>query len=741
MASQTSAMQNTSVYSHPATLDDLESAVISKDEFWEGSMDDYLAIAQGQPSVAYSAHQRLYHTVISYGAIPESWAGEPYMNYRFFDDPFDNGKEAIFGLGKPLEKLVHILKAGAARYGQERRIILLHGPVGSSKSTIARLLRKGIAAYTRSNSGKVYTHSWFVEKNSDAYEEIRYTFGLVDDHDQNFIACPLHEDPLKLLPPDVLNAFTHRLNATKVHMTDEQMELLPLEQRTRSTGHERDRFPEERILLEGELCPLCRFVWRTLLRRYDGDWKQVLKRHVRVERLIFSEIDRIGIGSYTPKDEKNQDSTELSGDIHWSKIKYFGSESDPRAFDFNRGEYFVANRGLMYKEEMLKLDKAFLYDDLHVSQDHVVKPKGFALVHLDEVLIGGTNNPEYEQLREDEKMEAFRDRTTRVDIPYVVRLTDERKIYEKIYPVVPGGRHMDPHLIELASLWAVLSRVEDPKETAKLTRMQKVKLYDGQFVGTEFGEDTIKKLIMEAGETEAMKQAISPRYIQDKISNAVVKDPNSNCVTVSLVLQELESGLASHSLIKAQGKRDELKTLLKSVSSEYEDILKEEVEQAVSSDEKGITDLFSNYIVNLRAYKRAGTNAKVRNPITNEDEPYNERLMREIEERAGVEERTKDQFRSTIMERVAELAMDGKQFDFRSHDKLFKGLRLKMFDDQKDKIKLSTLHTRSIDSEEQEKIDVIKRRLKEKFGYCDTCGTIALHRVASIFARGEAVKK
>lgn len=732
--------EQTQVYSHPVTLDDLESAAISRDEFWEGSMDDYLAIVQAQPSVAYSAHQRLYHAVINHGVTSDSWAGEPFLNYCFFDDPFDNGKEAIFGLGKPLEKLVHILKAGAARYGQERRIILLHGPVGSSKSTIARLLRKGLAAHTKSNSGKVYTHSWYVEKQSEAYEEIRYTFGMVEQHEQNFIRCPLHEDPLKLLPNDVLNTLTKRLNATKVCLSDEEIELLKPEHRTHTIMRERDRFPEELILLEGELCPFCRFVWRGLLRRYDGDWRQVLKKHVRVERLIFSEIDRMGIGSYTPKDEKNQDSTELSGDINWSKIKYFGSESDPRAFDFNRGEYFVANRGIMYKEEMLKLDKAFLYDDLHVSQDHVVKPKGFALVHLDEVLIGGTNNPEYEQLREDEKMEAFRDRTTRVDIPYVVQLGYERKIYEKTYHLAPGGKHMDPHLIELASLWAVLSRVEDPKD-AKLTRMQKVKLYDGQFVGTEFGEDTIKKLITDAGEKEAMQQAISPRYIQDKISNAVVKDPKSNCVTVSLVLQELESGLASHSLIKAVTKREELKMLLKNVSAEYEDILKEEVEQAVSSDEKGITDLFNNYIVNLRAYKRAGTNAKVRNPITNEEEPYSERLMREIEERAGVEERTKDQFRITIMERIAELAMDGKQFDFRSHDKLFRGLRLKLFDDQKDKIKLSTLHTRVIDREEQEKIELIKKRLKEKFGYCDTCATIALHRVASIFARGEAVKK
>jgi len=113
-----------------------------------------------------------------------------------------------------------------------------------------------------------------------------------------------------------------------------------------------------------------------LLKRYDGDWAAVVENHVRVIRRIHSETDRVGIGTFQPKDEKNQDSTELTGDMNFSKIGQFGSDSDPRAFNFD-GEFEIANRGVCEFIEMLKLDNAFLYDLLGATQEHSIKPKKF----------------------------------------------------------------------------------------------------------------------------------------------------------------------------------------------------------------------------------------------------------------------------------------------------------------------------------------------------------------------------
>ena len=156
------------------------------------------------------------------------------------------------------------------------------------------------------------------------------------------------------------------------------------------------------------------------LKKYDGDWTKVVS-DVRVKRLVLSEQDRIGIGTFQPKDEKNQDCTELTGDINYRKIAEYGSDSDPRAFNFD-GEFNVANRGIIEFVEVLKLDVAFLYDLLGASQEHKVKPKKFAQTDIDEVILGHTNEPEYRRLQNNEFMEALRDRTVKIDVPYVTRL-------------------------------------------------------------------------------------------------------------------------------------------------------------------------------------------------------------------------------------------------------------------------------------------------------------------------------
>src|SRR5213079_3256647 len=207
------------------------------------------------------------------------------------------------------------------------------------------------------------------------------------------------------------------------------------------------------------------------------DWSRMLE-DVKVYRLILSEQDRIGIGTFQPKDEKNQDSTELTGDINYRKIAQYGSDSDPRAFNFD-GELNIANRGMCEFIEVLKLDVAFLYDLLGASQEHTVKPKKFAQTYIDEVILGHTNEPEYKRLQSNEMMEAFRDRTIKIDIPYNIRLDDEIKIYQKDFGTERiKGMHIAPHTIEVAAKWAVLTRLAEPKK-AGITKVQKMKLYDG----------------------------------------------------------------------------------------------------------------------------------------------------------------------------------------------------------------------------------------------------------------------
>jgi serine protein kinase len=382
--------------------------------------------------------------------------------------------------------------------------------------------------------------------------------------------------------------------------------------------------------------------------------------------------------------------------------------------------------------EVLKLDVAFLYDLLGASQEHKIKPKKFAQTDIDEVILGHTNEPEYRKLQNNEFMEALRDRTIKIDVPYITKLKQEIKIYEKDYNAKKIlGKHIAPHTIEIAAMWAILTRLEEPKK-ANLTLMQKLRLYDGKSL-PGFTEDNVKELRKESAR-EGM-EGISPRYVQDKISNALVSDKGEGCVNPFMVLNELESGLRHHSLISSEEVRKRDRELLSVVKGEYEDIVKNEVQRAISADEDAIAKLCGNYIDNIKAYTQR---EKVRNKYTGQYEEPDERLMRAIEEKIDIPESRKDDFRREIMNYIGALAIEGKTFNYRTNERLHKALELKLFEDQKDSIKLKNLVSSVVDKDTQEKIDIVKDRMIKSYGYCEICSTDVLNFVASIFARGDA---
>ena len=654
-------------------------------ENWIGTFQDYLDLVQANPRITRNAYQRIYDMIMSYGTDTYEVGREKRTHYRFFDDPKNGGVDAVYGLEKALEDLVNAFKSAARGYGIEKRVLLLHGPVGSSKSTIARMLKKGLEQYSRTEEGALYTLGWIDEESGETHW------------------CPMNEEPLHLVPERFRDEVAAKLN---------------------------DNDSDFKVRIKGDLDPFCRFLFAERLKKYDGDWTRVMQ-DVRVKRILLSEQDRVGIGTFQPKDEKNQDSTELTGDINYRKIAEFGSDSDPRAFNFD-GEFNIANRGIVEFIEVLKLDVAFLYDLLGASQEHKVKPKKFAQTDIDEVILGHTNEPEYRRLQSNEFMEALRDRTVKIDIPYVTKLDDEIRIYEKDYNAERvQGKHIAPHTIEMAAMWAVLTRLEEPNN-ASLSLLQKLKLYNGKSL-PGFTDENIKELREEA-KSEGMT-GISPRYVQDKLSNALVCHAEARSINPFMVLNELDSGLKHHSLINSEETRTRYRELLGVVKEEYENIVKNEVQRAIAADEDALKRLCGNYIDNIKAYTQR---EKVKNSFTGQYEEPDERLMRSIEEKIDIPDSRKDDFRREIMNYIGALSIDGKTFDFKTNERLYKALELKLFEDQKDTIKLTSLVSNVVDQETQAKIDVVKQRLIQNYGYDEESATDVLNYVASIFARGDA---
>ena len=129
----------------------LHSPKMFQDLHWEGSFAQYLELVRQNPNISRNAFQRMYDMIVGFGTSQFMEYKKEVTHYKFFEDPFDNGKDAVFGLDVHLMKLVNFLRSAALGYGTEKRVLLLHGPVGSAKSTIARLLKKGIEQIGRAH--------------------------------------------------------------------------------------------------------------------------------------------------------------------------------------------------------------------------------------------------------------------------------------------------------------------------------------------------------------------------------------------------------------------------------------------------------------------------------------------------------------------------------------------------------------------------------------------------------------
>ncbi|RDJ35315.1 MAG: serine protein kinase [Crenarchaeota archaeon] len=666
----------------------------------EMSFSDYVDSVIRNPKLARSAYQRIYDMIMDEGTTTFKRYRKTYTNYKFFDDV----DVPIFGLEDTLNELVRFIRGAAGGYGTEKRILLLHGPVGSAKSTICRLLKRKMENYSRTDAGAWYTYKW-----------VNLPIGQEDGiYTHTYDECPMHDDPLKLIPMNIRRKLFTRLN--EIHM-----EQTP----------EKDRQAQYTLKSEGELNPRCKKFMQELLLKYDGDWKKVVENHITVVRKVYSEADRIGIATFQPKDEKNQDATELTGDIDYSKLPHFGADSDPRAFNFD-GEFCVGNRGLTEFIEMLKLSKEFLYDLLGASQERSIKPKKFAQISVDEVLIGHTNGPEYEKLKNDQTMEALRDRTVKIDVPYLLRWSDEIRVLSQDYGQDKVRQHIASHTIEIAALWAVLTRLKNDKDN-KLSLVEKAKLYDGKYL-PGYTEDTVKEL-RDKYPGEGMDAGVSARYVQDKISNCL--SSHYDYINPFMVLNEIRDGLKHSSLITNEEDKGKYVECVDAVMKELDQILKTEVQKALVGDEDAINRLCTNYIDNVIAFIN---DSKVINPYTQKEQEPDERLMRSIEEKIDIPEVGVDDFRRSIAAFIGTLAQKGEKFKWDSNVELKDALQAKLFEDTKDHIKLSALSTSGasvVEPDLQEKIDAIKQRLIKQYGYNSKSAEDVLNYVGSIFARGD----
>jgi serine protein kinase len=497
--------------------------------------------------------------------------------------------------------------------------------------------------------------------------------------------CPMHEEPLHLIP--------HELRA--------EIE--------KHYG----------IYIEGDLCPQCRY---TLEHTYQG-------RHedVRVHRILFSEKERVGIGTFAPSDPKSQDITELTGSIDLSTIGEVGVESDPRAYRFD-GELNIANRGLMEFVEMLKVDEKFLYSLLTLSQEQNIKTGRFAMIYADEVILSHTNENEYISFAGNRKSEALQDRIILVRVPYNLRVSQEERIYDKLLNQsdVLRNVHIAPNTLRVAAMFAVMTRLEEPKRQ-NVDIVKKMKLYDGEDVEGYKSKDV--RELKDETVREGM-DGISPRYIINRLSSALVRD-GVTCINPIDALRAIKDGFEQHTGISAD-QRDRYLNLISAARKEYDELAKIEVQRAfVYSFEEMARTMCNNYLDNVEAYCNK---ERIKDPITEEEMDPDEQLMRSIEEQIGISENAKNTFRQEILIRISSYARKGRAFEYNSHERLKEAIEKKIFSDLKDVVKITT-SAKTPDPDQLRRINEVVDRLVKDHGYCPVCANELLTYVGTLLSR------
>src|SRR5699024_9095938 len=611
---------------------------------WEGTFAEYLEIVKERPEVAQTAHSRIYNMIKASGFTEK----DGQKMYHFFG-------EEIFGLEDAIEKLVEeYFHPAAKRLDVRKRILLVMGPVSGGKSTIVTMLKRGLEQYSRTDEGAVYAIK----------------------------GCPMHEDPLHLIPPHLREEF----------------------------------FEEYGIRIEENLSPLNAM---RLEKENEGKIEDV-----KEERIFFSEDKRVGVGTFSPSDPKSQDIADLTGSIDFSTIAEYGSESDPRAYRFD-GELNKANRGIMEFQEMLKCDEKFLWLLLSLTQEGNFKAGRFALISADELIIARSNEAEYRSFIADQKNEALHSRIIVMPVPLNLMLTKEELNNEKIIKENYYTQlYIAPHACKVHAVFTILTRL---KESKKVDLLKKMRLYNGESV-EGFSQVDVNSLRNEF--TDEGMGGIDPRYVINRISSAIIRKevPSINALDV---LRSLKDGLDQHPSISKEDKEKYL-NYISVARKEYDDIAKKEVQKAfVYSYEESARTLMDNYLDNVEAFCNK---TKLKDPLTDEDVNPDERLMRSIEEQIGISENAKKAFREEILIRISAYARKGKRFNYESHERLREAIQKKLFADLKDVVKITTT-SQTPDESQLKKINEVIARLVDEYGYSSVSANELLRYVGSLLSR------
>ena len=454
------------------------------------------------------------------------------------------------------------------------------------------------------------------------------------------------------------------------------------------------------VKIEGDISPVARHL---LFEEYDGQYEDF-----KVKETTFSQRARRGVASVPPMDANSQDVSVLIGSEDISKLDKY-SEDDPRALSLN-GAFNVGNRGIVELVEVFKNEIEFLHTIITATQEkRVPAPGKHDMIYFDGVILAHCNESEWNRFQSEHTNEAILDRVVKINVPYVLELEQEIKIYEKILSRSNFSAHIAPHTIRVASMFSVLSRL---KESQKCDPLTKMKLYNGEEV-VEKGR--VKKIDIRDLRDEAPDEGmngISTRFIMKAVDNAL-SDSDKGFVTPISIMDSIIKQVKEQ-IIDRDFQEKCLDLIRSVVRNEYLRMLENEIAKAfITAYEEQAQSIFENYLDNAEAYTTKG---RLKDRVTNEEMKPDENFMRSIESTIGVSSSGKDGFRADVTAYMFSKMRRSEKVDYTSYEPLKEAIETYLITSVKDLARIVT-KSKTRDDEQQQKYSSMVQTLIDDYGY------------------------
>ena len=630
------------------------------------SFREYLALFATEPLRHSRDAARYTRDMFDYfGRVPAERPWGSMTRFRLFDLPFleegDQQREALVGQEAVQLELYRALN-NFVREGRPNRVLMLHGPNGSAKSTVAACLMRALEHYSAEPEGALYRFHWVFPSErtlrgaigfggkSEAHRDTDSYARLTEEQIDSRLFMEVRDHPLFLLPADQRQDLVARLY--------------------KEAGAQE---PPPAWILRGSLSHKSQLVYEALLSSYDGSLTEVL-RHVQVERYFISRRYRVGAVTLGPQLSVDAGERQVTADRNLGTLP--SSLTSVALFEAF-GELIDAAGGVLEFSDLLKrpLD-AFKY--LQITAETGEVPLRSQNVQVNCVMVASGNELHLSAFREHPEFESFRGRFELIRAPYLLSWVDEQKIYDaQIAPQV--RRHVAPHATRLAAMFAVLTRMRKPNVeryegvikdlVTELTAEEKLDLYSNGTAPLRLDEESqkqlrsvIPQLYRESDAYPIYEGSVgaSPREMRTVLLDAA-QSPHYDCLSPFAVLSELDalcelgSEYAFLQEEKLPGGYHDHVAFRKTLRERLLDLLEDEFRQASGLvDETRYLELFDRYVTHVSFWTKK---EKLRNPMTGQYDDPDERLMKEVEALLGAPDKVED-VRNGLINTIAAWAID-----------------------------------------------------------------------------------